>query len=218
MNLHTGPQIESDSQRAAWEQRYQERGRQWGNAPGEFTQTPERGVILELGAGDGKNLRTRRMLEGILIGLDFSISALQLCREDPVLKDVTLVLGDARYLPFSNASVHQVFAHHILGHLQKNNQTVLMKEILRVLMPGGILALTVFGSGDMRKGKGREIEPSTYLRGDGIITRYYDREDIEAISQGFIITGITCNHWPFRVKEKEYQRSLLTATLQKPQR
>ncbi len=207
----------SASQREAWDDRYRIKGRQWGNAPVEFSHEQETGVILELGVGDGKNIRARSIRDQTLIGLDFSIEALLLCKQDPTIQDASLILADVCYLPFSPCSIDQVFAHHIFGHLPECQQIVLMNEILKILRPGGRLNLTVFGYEDMRRGKGREIEPSTYIRGDGIITRYYSQEDIEVLHSGFNIIRIGNETWPFRVRGKEFRRSVLTAIMEKPQ-
>jgi SAM-dependent methyltransferase len=204
------------SQREAWDDRYRMKGRQWGNAPVEFSQEPENGVILELGVGDGKNIRARNIQNQTLIGLDFSIEALLLCKQDPIIQNASLVLADVCFLPFSSSSIDQVFAHHIFGHLLDCQQIVLMNEIFKILRPGGRLILTVFGFDDMRRGKGREVEPSTYIRGDGIITRYYSLEDIKSFHSGFNIIRIKNETWPFKVREKEYRRSILTAIMEKP--
>ena len=47
-------------QQKAWDTRYRVKGRQWGNAPCEFSGTGTSGIILELGIGDGKNIRVRK--------------------------------------------------------------------------------------------------------------------------------------------------------------
>jgi|GEM_PF-582647 len=209
--------ISSLSQQAAWERRYSEKGRQWGNAPTEFSHTSPYGVVLELGVGDGKNLRARESHNAFFIGLDYSKAALQICRRDPQLTNVHLLLGDACKIPMRSSSVDFIFAHHILGHLSLTFQSVMMEEVFRILKPHGMVALTVFASGDMREGKGEEVEASTYLRGDGIITRYFDPEEIRNLGSGFIIHTINREEWLFPVRGRTYIRALLTAKLQKPE-
>jgi SAM-dependent methyltransferase len=203
------------SQQKEWEVRYRMKGRQWGNAPSEIQNTPKGRVILELGVGDGKNLRTRQK-EGILmVGLDFSLAALQLCRSDQNLTETMLLLGDVCYLPICDAAVHQVFAHHILGHIPICFCQVMLDEVYRVLRPGGLAAVTVFATGDMREGVGKEVEPSTFLRGDGIITRYFTAEDIIILSRRFILLDIRREEWSLLIRGKNKKRAVLIATLQK---
>ncbi|PKL60820.1 MAG: hypothetical protein CVV33_00725 [Methanomicrobiales archaeon HGW-Methanomicrobiales-4] len=204
------------SQREAWEVRYQIKGRQWGNAPSEFSTIVNTGIALELGVGDGKNLRARRN-EGILtIGIDFSLAALQLCCSDPTLSETPLVLGDVCYLPMRDATIYQIFAHHILGHIPIRFCEKVGDELLRVLIPGGIAAVTVFATGDMRDKIGKEVEPSTFLRGDGIITRYFNYEDIIILFRKFTILDIKREEWPLRIRGINKKRSVFITMLKKP--
>lgn len=202
--------------REAWETRYRMKGRQWGNAPIIPTEFPKEQGVLELGVGDGKNLRTREISAGQYIGLDFSHAALQICQKDPVLAKVSFVLGDARFLPFRSSSVEQVLAHHILGHIPGSYIPNIMSDIYDILVAGGTLVLTVFAAGDMRDGRGTCVEPSTFLRGDGIITRYFTPDDIRSIRGKFILQDINVISWPFQVKREVMTRSVITAIFKKP--
>ncbi|MFH0967880.1 MAG: class I SAM-dependent methyltransferase [Methanobacteriota archaeon] len=202
-------------QQEAWEIRYRMKGRQWGNAPAEFSSIVNTGVILELGIGDGKNLRARRH-EGVLpIGIDFSLAALQLCCSDPTLSGTPLLLGDVCYLPIRNNTVHQIFAHHILGHIPLRFCEMMIDELHRVLQPEGIVSLTVFASGDMRYGMGEEVEKSTFLRGDGIITRYFSHEDIIILARKFTILDLKYQEWPLRIRGQNLKRAVFIGKLQK---
>ncbi len=212
----SSPALSPFSQRTAWDQRYSEKGRQWGNAPTEFSHTLSCGTVLELGVGDGKNLRVRESSDTCFIGLDFSPAALRICRSDPQLSGVHLLLGDACQIPIRSSSIDLVYAHHILGHLSSSLHSLLMEEVFRVLKPHGLVALTVFASGDMREGKGEEVEASTYLRGDGIITRYFSPEEITHLGHEYSIRAINREEWPFFVRGRKYVRAVLTALLEKP--
>lgn len=205
-----------NNQRIAWDNRYYEKGKQWGNAPAEFIQPYPSGTVLELGVGDGKNLRVRESKNCICIGLDFSIAALQICTIDQQLSGVHFMLGDACRIPIKNATMNLVYAHHILGHLSSPLQPFLMDEIFRVLTPGGAVALTVFASGDMRDGQGQEVEHAMYLRGDGIITRYYTLDEIRDLAKKFIVLTINREEWFLTIKGKKYLRAVLIALLKKP--
>jgi len=216
-SLSSSPALSPFSQQYAWDRRYSEKGRQWGNAPTEFSHISSCGTVLELGVGDGKNLRVRESSNAFFIGLDFSPAALRICRTDPQLAGVHLLLGDVCRIPIRSSSVELVYAHHILGHLSSLLQPLVTKEIFRVLKPCGMLALTVFASGDLREGKGEEVEASTYVRGDGIITRYFAPEEISHLGRGFIVHEIKREEWPFTVRGRKYVRAVLTALLEKPE-
>lgn len=192
------------------------KGRQWGNAPADYQMGPDSGIILELGVGDGKNLRARTISGAYYIGLDFSGEALHLCRKEPYFSDIPLLLADACHIPIRDASVNKVYAHHILGHLSSLLTPILISEVYRVLCPKGRLILTVFAQGDMRDKNGKEIQTSTYLRGDGIITRYYNEDMIRTLGQNFIILQVNRIEWPMRIRGRQYSRAIITALLEKP--
>jgi hypothetical protein len=58
------------------------------------------------------------------------------------------------------------------------------KEILRVLKPAGYLFVEGFGRGDIRFGEGEEVEDSSFLRGNGIVTHYFQEGEIPALFEG----------------------------------
>lgn len=207
--------LSRDALKNAWDDRYREKGRQWGNAPSEFL-SHDTGIILELGVGDGKNVRTRTKQNTHYIGLDFSFAALQLCQTDPELSGTDLMLADVCNLPILDTSIDLVYAHHILGHLPSHLQQNLMDEVFRVLKPMGSLALTVFASGDLRDGQGTEIEPATFLRGDGIITRYFTPRDIKELGNKFLIKNIEREEWTLLIRGIRHKRAVLTTVLEKP--
>jgi ubiquinone/menaquinone biosynthesis C-methylase UbiE len=202
-------------QQQAWNSRYLMKGRQWGNAPGEFANLSTHGIVLELGVGDGKNLRIRR--DGsLVIGLDFSREAVRICRSDPALSGIPLIIGDGSLLPIKTENISLIHAHHILGHIPSEDVCTFISEMYRVLVPGGRAAITVFGSGDMRDGHGDEIEPGLYLRGDGIITRYFSQLNLKQLLSAFVVEEISQETWDMRIRGILHQRRILLARIRKP--
>jgi len=51
--------------------------------------------------------------------------------------DATYVVADGRYLPFRDQSFDQIFSYSVLQHLSKENATVTLREIHRVMGSGG---------------------------------------------------------------------------------
>ncbi len=100
---------------------------------------PSSARILDVGSSTGTNLRMFRALGFTdVTGLDCSADAIRFCEEKalgPVL------LGDARALPFPDASLDLVLATDILEHL--DDDRLGMREIRRVLAPGGRALVTV---------------------------------------------------------------------------
>jgi SAM-dependent methyltransferase len=113
--------------------------------------------VLDLGCGDGRHLRPTRFLSGVTgVALDIGESEVAATARqlraidagDPLAGSAAadagpwLVLrGDGYALPFQDESFDCVIASEILEHLHDDEQS--LREIRRVLKPGGLLAVTV---------------------------------------------------------------------------
>ncbi|NLL10468.1 MAG: class I SAM-dependent methyltransferase [Methanomicrobiales archaeon] len=202
-------------QRLAWDDEYRCKGSLWGKTPLEPTTQENPGIFLDLGCGNGKNLRDSSRSKA-RIGLDFSIQALRLCRKKPDISDAHFICADARFLPFKNSCIHHIDAHHILGHLLYQDRTKAACEVTRVLKPGGELLVTVFGTGDFRSEKGTMIEDGTYLRGNNIITHYFSKaETLTLFPELRLLYTRPCS-WTMQVKNQNFMRFVWVLKFLKP--
>jgi len=201
-------------QQKIWDNEYRTKGRLWGKVPFEPTAGSNKGIFLDLGCGDGKNLR-RGETGTMRIGLDFSMHALRLCRKNPDLCDVTCLCADVRHLPIKNNAIQSIDAHHILGHLLSPDRYLCSNEINRILSPGGEVLITVFGSEDLRYGHGNEVEPGTFMKGTGIITHYFSSDEINKIFLDMDQVSLEPCSWIMKVKGNEYVRSTWVVTYKK---
>jgi SAM-dependent methyltransferase len=100
--------------------------------PALFTHVPDLpssgGLLLDLGCGNGVYAPLLRTTGFEYVGLDYEANAAS-------------VLGDAHLLPFADASIDVVVMISLLEHLR--TPSVAMRELLRVLVPGGTLVGTV---------------------------------------------------------------------------
>lgn len=97
-------------------------------------------TLLDFGCGWGRFTRLfiRDVEEAGLIGIDPSAEALQMCREHmPYAAFIR-----SQYTPplvFKDESFDVVFANSIFSHLSESNALSWIKEIFRILRPGGLL-------------------------------------------------------------------------------
>ena len=103
--------------------------------------------ILDLGCGWGRVLG--QVLDGgaHAVGLDISENMLNLAKNH-LLKNKhkpLLVRGDGTLLPFKDKSFDLVYSLLVLQHLSKKNGRLVLKEIFRILKPGGAAYIRVPG-------------------------------------------------------------------------
>ncbi len=88
--------------------------------------------VLELGCGNGKFLLWNRALVDWSVGVDPAPLF-----ADAALRDLDLVRGDARLLPFPDASFSKLWSIDVLEHLDEADIARYLAEAYRVLVPGG---------------------------------------------------------------------------------
>lgn len=94
------------------------------------------GRLLDVGCGTGATLRTLGSF-GLAVGLDYSRLALDYCRRRG---QRALVQADAERLPFADGSFDAVTLLDLLEHV---DDELAMREVARVLRPGGWVFITV---------------------------------------------------------------------------
>lgn len=176
-------------QRETWDSFYKSNRRPWKGVTSSKVPFPDGGHILEIGCGNGK---TAAMLisEGFKVtGVDFSEAAVEMCRETLGEKG-TFECADAIDLPFDDDSFDGALMFHVLEHLDDGERKKAISEIRRVLKPDAHLLVKTFSPDDMRSGKGKKIDDSTEVRGNGIIYRYYSEDDLRSMFGDMMICSI----------------------------
>jgi ArsR family transcriptional regulator len=121
------------------------------------------GVAADLGCGTGMVLERMRFHAGELIGVDGSSRMLELARRRLAAADgrggrepqVSLRIGELEHLPLRDGEAHFACINLVLHHLSEPLPA--LKEIRRILQPGGLLLATDFdkhGNERMRKDYG----------------------------------------------------------------
>lgn len=100
------------------------------------------GVVVDIGCGTGRALPALRDAvgpRGVVIGLDLTPQMLSAAQAHADRAGADLILGDARHLPFADASVDAVFAAGLLTHLPDAESG--LRELARITRPGGRLVI-----------------------------------------------------------------------------
>jgi 2-polyprenyl-3-methyl-5-hydroxy-6-metoxy-1,4-benzoquinol methylase len=100
------------------------------------------GVVVDVGCGTGRALPALRMAvgpSGAVIALDITPEMLAVARPAATLAAASLVLADARALPFPADSLDAIFAAGLVNHLPDTEAG--LRELARVTRPGGLLVL-----------------------------------------------------------------------------
>jgi len=108
-------------------------------------------LVLDVGCGRGLMMvgAARRLTTGKAVGIDLwrsedqtdnvADAALENARREGVLGRTKVETGDARALPFVDASFDVVLSHWVVHNIP--DRTRALDEMLRVLKPGGVLVL-----------------------------------------------------------------------------
>ena len=206
---HTG------GEQAAWEREYRIRGRRYGRAPRDLPSLAPGIWVLDAGCGDGKTLAAMASKGWNIIAIDFSRSALGLCRRNPFAGAVEYVLADATALPFRDETFDAVFLIHCAGHAQETARNTLASESFRVLRSGGRLFFAGFSTADFRADRGTAVDPSTMLKGDGILTHYFTRDEVILLFSPLIPVSVSEETWSLKIRGRALQRAEIVGEFQR---
>jgi SAM-dependent methyltransferase len=93
--------------------------------------------LLDLGCGDGNNLRWLMPYAKRLYGSDYNL--LRIVRAQKRSREATLFLADLLNYPVFDNSFDVIFFNHVIEHIPRD--VVALKEVRRILSPGGLLVL-----------------------------------------------------------------------------
>jgi SAM-dependent methyltransferase len=168
--------------RDAWQRLYSKRGLHYGGSGDISLLRPHLKrsmLVLDAGCGDGKTSEIlSRHCE--VLACDFSREALcSLRSQRDHDRVIDMVECNLLKLPFAPKKFDAVTCVHALSHLPEDERADAAGQLESVLVPGGHLYIEVFGRGDVRYGKGEEVENSSFLRGDGIMTHYFQEGEVQ---------------------------------------
>ncbi len=126
---------------------------------------PRNGVVIDVGCGTGRALPALRQAVGpygTIIAVDLTPEMLCHARARGRAAHATLILADARHLPFASASTDAVFAAGLIMHMPDTEAG--LRQLARVTRPGGLLILFhPSGRAALAARHGRILEPDEPL-------------------------------------------------------
>jgi SAM-dependent methyltransferase len=152
--------------------------------------------ILDLGCGAGRHLALLAGKGRASVGMDISANGLQLSRNrlHEQRLPVRLCQGNMAHIPFRNGIFGGVLSIRVIHHARRETIRKTMREIHRVLEPGGTLLITLLHDADYKYGEGREIEPDTFVLSSGKekgLPHYFaGRDDLDEFLAGFDVVNV----------------------------
>ncbi|OTB05816.1 hypothetical protein M426DRAFT_319497 [Hypoxylon sp. CI-4A] len=154
-------------------------------------------TVLEVGAGAGNTafpiLASNSNPKLKLHACDFSKKAVEVMRNseaynpDIMQADVWDAAGEDLPPGLEEGSVDLVLMIFIFSALSPKQWEQAVRNIYRVLKPGGEVCLRDYGRGDLaqvRFRKGRYLEENFYIRGDGTRVYFFEKEELAHIWSG----------------------------------
>lgn len=126
--------------------------------------------ILEVGCGTGLILKDVATFAEYAYGIDISPGMLSKAEE----RGLNVEVADATSLPFEDNSFDVVYSFKVLAHIE--DWELCMKEIMRVLRPGGHMVIDVYNKNSVRyllKVLGGPRKTSSNFDEKAIFTRFW---------------------------------------------
>ncbi|KAI5862813.1 methyltransferase [Durotheca rogersii] len=158
-------------------------------------------TILEVGAGAGNTafpiLASNKNPKLKVHACDFSKKAVEVMRNheaynaDFIQADVWDVAGVDLPPDLPESSVDVVIMVFIFSALSPTQWQEAVRNVYRVLKPGGEVCFRDYGRGDLaqvRFKKGRYLEENFYIRGDGTRVYFFEKDELAQIWSGPLTT------------------------------
>lgn len=185
------------AQQEHWQSVYQSAPHMYGDQPSEpcrsaveLFRAEQAREVLELGAGHGRDALFFAEQGFRVHAADFSYTGIEQLRRraerEGVAENVTTLVHDVRDpVPLPDAGVDAVFAHMLLCMALSTGEIhALVREVGRVLRPGGAFVYTARHTGDDHFGSGTAHGDGIYEQ-SGFAVHFFDDELVSSLARGW---------------------------------
>lgn len=144
---------------------------------------PQRGDVLELGAGLGSDSIFLANHGYKVVATDFSQLALNRIPETENLQTKLLDLSEP--FPFKNNTFDTVYAHLSLHYFNRQITQQIFDEIYRILKPGGVIAVLLNSKSDPEYGIGNKLEEDYFDTPIAGPKRYFSIDSLQPFIKRF---------------------------------
>ncbi len=150
-------------------------------------------TLLDLGCGDGNNLKFLRKFGESVYASDYNLTRLVRARSRHL--EVVLFLADILDYPARQDFFEIIFFNHVLEHIPEDERA--LQTVYRLLKPKGLLVLGVPNEGAWWWQLAYRLQPKTLQSTDHV--HFYTAETIgqKLVSQGFTLLEIYHLGWGF---------------------
>ncbi|MCU0841990.1 MAG: class I SAM-dependent methyltransferase [Thiobacillaceae bacterium] len=148
-------------------------------------------IALDLGCGDGNNLAWLGDLPVTLMASDYNLNRLLRARRRA--PGIRLFMADVTDYPMLDDSLDIIFFNHVLEHIP--DDTAALREVYRILRPGGLLVLGVPNEGAFFWRLAYRLQPSVRANSDHL--HFYTASVLEGKCRecGFIVQETHALGW-----------------------
>ena len=203
-------------QREAWERWYEKDPPSWKGSPLPLPELPSGARVIDVGCGNG-NTMLQALEKGYNVtGLDFSKAATEMAGERIASRgfDAELVTGNILDPGLDLGRFDCVLLHHVLDNMLVEERKITLQRVKDLLEEGGIISFQDLSTGDVRYGKGEEVERNTYLKGDGIRLHFFELDETRDLFSEFKVLELEIHQWVQGKGDRRLKRSRIKGIFQ----
>ncbi|MDP1695791.1 MAG: class I SAM-dependent methyltransferase [archaeon] len=171
-----------NNQQKLWDKEYQQHKIKWHKDTQTLPKILKNKVILELGIGNGKTLRSiLKQNPKEVTAIDFSKEAIVQAKKE--FSRTKFIKSDIIKMPFPKEYFDIVVCYYILNNLSKKEIKEAVKEIKRVLKTNGKILFEDFAVGDFRETI--KIPSHTIQKKNGIICHFFTIIELKTLFKNF---------------------------------